>query len=117
MLELSESVVQRALNIDFTVYTSDDASTSQSPYSCFKKGRGSRISRKKAMTENGIAIWDFGNSIKREFKTKSFSGYIYFVEICVPTVYIFTYMHVYKHVFQYMCIFTQRYIIEAINFI
>lgn len=47
--ELSESfvAVQRALNIDFTICTCYDASTSQSPYSCFKKEWGSRINRKK----------------------------------------------------------------------
>lgn len=65
-LELLESdvAIQRALNIDFTMCAGYDASTSQSPYLCFKKGWGSRKSRKKAMTENDIAIWDSGNIIK-----------------------------------------------------
>lgn len=58
----------RALNTNFTMCASYDASISQSPYSCFKKRWGSRKSRKKAMTENGIPIWDSGNIIKQDFK-------------------------------------------------
>lgn len=93
-LELLESdvAVQRALNFDFTTCASYDASVSQSLYSCFKKVWGSRKSRKKAMTENDIAIWDSGSIINQHFKTKFCSECTSFAQICFSTVYIFMYI-------------------------